>query len=300
MAEFPWGSLIGAAGNLIGGLLGQSNASDARAAAAAEAAANREFQVNAYKHGIRWRVEDAKAAGIHPLAAIGAPAFNPSPVSVSGSVDQSMPTAIANMGQDIGRAVNATRTQDERTLAFTEAARAQQLEGLRLDNELKRIQFQSGMQRLRQMENPPMPGASYRIPGQPATGTVNTTLLLSDPGMNTSTSSVGQAVPDVAYIKGTKGMHAVPSAPAKELIEDNLFHEGMHFLRNNVLPIFGINMQPPGPAPKGKHWKYDPVYGYRLYDGERDSRPWYRGLSKWEGVRKPGNSSVFNPYMPDW
>ena len=66
------------------------------------------------KHGIRWRVEDAKAAGLHPLAALGAvgASFTPS-------------------GQDISRSMYSTATQPERMAGLL------QLEGLVLDNQLK-------------------------------------------------------------------------------------------------------------------------------------------------------------------
>lgn len=35
-------------------------------------------------HGIRWKVADAKAAGIHPLAAMGANTHSPSPIHIGG------------------------------------------------------------------------------------------------------------------------------------------------------------------------------------------------------------------------
>lgn len=76
----------------------------------AQMAAQREFA----QHGIRWRVDDAKAAGIHPLYAMGAsiPAYNPSPINIQAN--NSMGNALASAGQDISRAVQAKTTQQER------------------------------------------------------------------------------------------------------------------------------------------------------------------------------------------
>jgi len=67
-------------------LTGKSASEDA-AAAAREARElelamhnqNIQLQKDFAQHGIRWRVEDAKAAGIHPLAAVGAAGASYSP-----------------------------------------------------------------------------------------------------------------------------------------------------------------------------------------------------------------------------
>ena len=67
-----WGDLIGAAGALGGAAIGAfgSNKASKR---------NAKLQKEFAQHGITWRVNDAKRAGIHPLYAIGAPAFSASP-----------------------------------------------------------------------------------------------------------------------------------------------------------------------------------------------------------------------------
>lgn len=116
---------------------------------AANLAAQREFA----QQGIRWKVEDAKAAGIHPLYALGAQTHSFTPQSISSP---DIPSAgLGAMGQDIGRAVNATRTDDERTVAYNEALQKLSLERGSLENEVLR-------QRLRTMvqsSNPALPNA---------------------------------------------------------------------------------------------------------------------------------------------
>lgn len=82
------GSLISAGTSLLGGLFGRS-----------EAQANRAAQEKYAKNSIQWRVEDAKKAGIHPLAALGAAGASYTPVS-SGFGD-----AVAQAGQSIGAGV---------------------------------------------------------------------------------------------------------------------------------------------------------------------------------------------------
>ena len=95
------GPAISAAGNLIGGIIGNSASDDASDFAAKQF----RFQNLAAKKSIQWRVKDAREAGIHPIYALGAQAFSPSPVSISGSAP--LADGIAAMGQDIGRAVTA-------------------------------------------------------------------------------------------------------------------------------------------------------------------------------------------------
>lgn len=104
------GSLIGAGGALLGGIFGQSAGAKNRRLAREQMQLQREFA----QHGIRWRVEDAKAAGIHPLAALGMQAMPYSPV-LAGH-DNAMGEALADAGQNVGRAVAAQMTPDQRKM----------------------------------------------------------------------------------------------------------------------------------------------------------------------------------------
>lgn len=106
-----FGNLISAGANILGGLLGQSAADKNREQQNALAQQNRQDQLDALKSGIQWRVADAKAAGINPLAALGASTGSFS--NVVGSNDSSSPigAGVAAAGQDLGRAANALTDQ---------------------------------------------------------------------------------------------------------------------------------------------------------------------------------------------
>lgn len=68
------------------------------------------------QHGIRWRVEDAQAAGLHPLYALGGSGATYSPVpQVIGEGDTSGGRAISRLGQNISRAAAAQETEEQRT-----------------------------------------------------------------------------------------------------------------------------------------------------------------------------------------
>lgn len=148
------GAILGAASSALGGFLNRDAAKDANEANARAAAQNIALQREFAQNGIRWKVDDAKAAGIHPLYALGASTTSFSPVSV-GAIPASAGSGLAAAGQDLSRAINATRTAPER-LEATAATRLQ-LEGLSLDNDIKRATYASALQRIRQNENPPIP-----------------------------------------------------------------------------------------------------------------------------------------------
>lgn len=106
-------ALIGAGATLLGGVL--SDRSRERQAESAEAT-QREFA----QMGIRWRVEDAKAAGLHPLYALGGPSATYSPPPITTGLGDSLRQA----GQDLGRALQAQGTTQEREVRDLQLAAA--------------------------------------------------------------------------------------------------------------------------------------------------------------------------------
>lgn len=65
------------------------------------------------QNGIRWRVEDAKRAGIHPLAALGMSGAAGAPTFVG---DTGMPNALVSMGQSISKKMQDQLTPEEKEL----------------------------------------------------------------------------------------------------------------------------------------------------------------------------------------
>lgn len=162
-------SLISAGANLIGGWLNRDSNEDIAAANRAaqaeynrqqieQAEKNRAMQIQFAKEGVRWKVDDARAAGVHPLYALGANTVSYSPVSLGGGAyqqpqDNSFGNALARAGQDISRAVGSTRTASERTEAASAQITQLSLERAGLENELLR----SKIAREKQSLNPPLP-----------------------------------------------------------------------------------------------------------------------------------------------
>lgn len=100
------GSAIGAVGSIAGGLIGANNAQSV-------AGMNYEAQKEFAQNGIRWKVEDAKRAGIHPLYALGASTQGYSP-SGGYTGDFGISDAAAHFGQGYERAQQAKMTKEER------------------------------------------------------------------------------------------------------------------------------------------------------------------------------------------
>lgn len=177
-----WPALIGAAAHIGGGILGGENT---RKLAHEQMDMQREFA----QMGIRWKVADARAAGIHPLYALGASGASAAPISVGDSYGP----ALANAGQDISRAMQAGQDKEERDASAATAfmlakeqasdarvlrAASEQREQARLssqlaNDEMSRQLMASQIARLNQQANPPFPSGVTR-PEPDARGSVDT------------------------------------------------------------------------------------------------------------------------------
>lgn len=117
------------------------------------------YQKEFAQHGLQWKMEDAKRAGLNPLAAIGAPTAGFTPTTVQ--------TDFAGMGQDISRAIDSTRTVEDKAEAYNKALQGLTLDHASLENEMLRSQIAQ-----MRTQGPPMPtpAAGPIIPSVPPTG----------------------------------------------------------------------------------------------------------------------------------
>lgn len=257
------GSLISAGASLLGGLFGKSSQ---KKQMEAQIDAQRQFAQN----GIRWKVEDAQKAGVHPLYALGASTNSFSPIGIGGDP---LAEGIANAGQDIGRAVAAKQTAPER--AFSTQMQALQLQRGQLENQL--LASQLARQNAPGQIQPPMPLAAGTrdgnlIPGQPATNglpiaerfagpqtpspVVNDTMKrLVGPGGTQEPA----AVADRGFSRTHTGGYApMPSADANDRMEDQIIPSLAWALRNIVMPNLGGDKSAaanaPFAAPPGYRW----------------------------------------------
>ncbi|WNK13706.1 MAG: DNA pilot protein [Microvirus sp.] len=117
---------VGAVGNIAGALIGGSFADkSAEASSRATADANRaniEMQNDFARHGIGWKIDDARAHGISPLVALGAPTSMPttsivpdySSSEASSRKGAGWADAFRNTGQDLSRAMSMRQDDAQR------------------------------------------------------------------------------------------------------------------------------------------------------------------------------------------
>lgn len=124
------GQLLGGLASGVMSLFGQSEANRQRTEGQnKEIELQKEFAQN----GLRWKIEDAERAGVHPLAALGASGASYSPVGL-GQNDTAAGFAAA--GDSFHRAIDATATAGERATAYDKQVQGLQLTRMGLENEL--------------------------------------------------------------------------------------------------------------------------------------------------------------------
>ena len=127
----PWGAIATVAGSIL------QSRSD-RSTNQSNAALQREFA----RYGIRWKVEDAKAAGLHPLYAIGAI----TPSAQASYQSPQLGAGLAQAGRQLddwqqARARDAQRTADRRAMNLNQSRRRKMMMDMHI-LEQQRLQSQ--------------------------------------------------------------------------------------------------------------------------------------------------------------
>lgn len=260
---------VSAIGGIVSGIGGLFGASKAEKAAEKANAQNLAYQREFAQNGVQWRATDARKAGISPLAAMGAQLTSFSPSFVGSDAGSMVGDAISNMGQGIGRAIDSTRSQTEKTSAVQKTANDLQIQNMALQNE----KLASEIALVRQTANPPAmpsPGDRFLVDGQgnaPAVPTIPVQrgpLVETDPLTRTA-SEPGRpfmepgAINDIGFVRTSTGWSPTQSNDAKQRLEDDLVGEAMWSVRNRLAPTIGFNNNPPFAAPKGQFWWYEPL-----------------------------------------
>ncbi|UDN67877.1 DNA pilot protein [robinz microvirus RP_165] len=268
------GALISAGASLAGGLLGNS-------AAKRQEKLQREFAQNQ----LQWKAADAEKAGISKVFAMGAPVSSYSPVSVGG-----LGTSVADAGQQIGRAMEATTGAKGRAGNLALQIAETQLEGLKVDNEIKRASLLSSISTRNQPGQPPgiTDSETIAIPGQG-------NALLNVPGIKVQKQiapaghvpqkSFGVS-PEVDMYRTTHGF--APEVPQElgEAQESQPLSAAQWFLRNKIMPqIDDAYATYPYPAPDGSYWQFNPLFGeYTLRKIPSKGKPSWETIMK--GLRR--------------
>lgn len=238
---------IGAAASIFGANKDRKLAED-------NANRNIALQKEFAQSGIQWKVEDAKAAGVHPLYALGANTHSFSPVQVGSNYADTYSKA----GQDISRAISATESPNGRAASQMKIIGALQVERAGLENELLRSQIAKE----KAAANPPIPtaGQRYLLDGQGPTALVEPKALeriAPDPEKRQHEAA---AITDQGHTWTGYGWAPTMSKDAKDRLEEDTLGTLGWNIRNRVLPTFGIDMNTPNvPLKPGHVWAFDPV-----------------------------------------
>lgn len=242
-------AIANALGSVVSGITGANAAKDA-------ARTQYKHQKEFAQEGIQWKVADAKKAGIHPLYALGANTTSYAPVSVG---DTNPLSGLAAAGQDISRAVDATRPASAKLDAYTRTAQGLQLQRMGLENEL----LASQIAKTRQTSTPPMPTASDRmlVDGQGDSPLVRESPMARQSHAAGAPSQEAGAVTEMGYLRTPTGWAPVMSKDAKDRSEDDIGAELSWALRNRLLPSVGFAHQPPTDVKLGpdEYWKFNAV-----------------------------------------
>lgn len=152
----PAGAVIGAGiGNAYDSSKASSKAQNKQnALAQSQYDQNVALQKEFAQNSMQWRVDDAKKAGLHPMAALGiqGSSFYPvQTVNYAGYGDNTasnLMNAISDMGQSVNYASTKGKDSQQQQVAVRLAQEGVELqnEGLRLDNEYKRWQLLQAME----------------------------------------------------------------------------------------------------------------------------------------------------------
>lgn len=239
------GGALSAIGSLAGGLSASSQASK-----------DRKWQQRLAKNQVQFRVADAKAAGVHPLFALGMSPMSYSPTAVHpGDYGGS---AIGQMGQDISRAISAGQTERERRLeqaaalqrtAALDAQNIRESESRIRENDANTDYFRSQIARMNSAQLGP--GAPSGRLGDLQTGTPNPAQPMVQQGVGS----------DYQYVRGRDGrLHIIPSEAVANTFDEIPGAGVGWFLRNNLTPMLRGTDPPyptiPPPHP-GQHWAFD-------------------------------------------
>lgn len=248
-------ALIAAGASLAGGALSAfTGAKNAKK----QAAMQQQFAKNA----IQWKVKDALKAGVHPLYALGANTVSYQPTSVGGS-----DYGVGEAGRQIAAGIASQDQPGGRAQDLAIAAQEAQIEGLRLDNEIKKADLGSKLGTVNPAGSPIPFYAHYLMDGQGNSNPVPPGMDPNNIKYQTRTDVADPASP--AYVYGaspsvrlartsTGGWEPVIPPELAESLESDRLGELIWMIRNRVLPSVTLGQY--GAQPNIPREPYEGLY----------------------------------------
>lgn len=248
------GGFLGGVGSLLGGATGRGGGGDIAAQqqfSMQQLQMQQAFQREVAQNQIQWKVNDANAAGISPLVALGAPTFNPAGMSLPavdygsggrGADFSQIGSGLARMGQAASDLLKKPTELEKQQIMRSNILFDQQVKSNEMDIALKganlaRMQALAG-------GNTTMPMVGAPAGGLAGQGDVPPNLVKAEPAKVTSAQGQAPSVeagpprPAVAWTRLPNGdIEAQPTSPSAIAQPSLLNPEYLSFfLRNRLFP----------------------------------------------------------------
>lgn len=211
------GALISAGSSILSGILGNKQKDK-------EYARQKEFA----QSGIQWKVADAKAAGVHPLYALGAQTSSYSPQTVGDF-------GVSQAGQDIGRAIDTGLSSGERTARMSRRATELQLQNMELQNQ----KLASEIALTNQAGTAPAPVTPNPIiPGQGVVETKPSEVYSTMPGAPVSEAGLQASI---SWRRTPRGYEPVIPKNLAESLESDILGQLKWQFDNRIAPAAGFS-----------------------------------------------------------
>lgn len=224
------------------------------------------------QNSISWKAADAERAGISKVFAVGAPATSYSPVSI-GSAGSDLGNAANKAASAISGQGGPGSTTTGKVSGLSAEIQAAQLDGLKVDNAIKRAELASKVSIATQ------PGAGHVMDRDTVQGPEGVKFEKKiAPAGNEPQKEFGTS-PEVSMYRTKHGYAPQIPQQLQEAFESDMLSRWQWNLRNKILPGMGQGMQdtygtrpyPPGP---GQWWDFNPLKGeYILMN--KDQKPYY-------------------------
>lgn len=242
--------LLGDIGSAVGGIASAISGHSANNANAALTRAQFEYQKELHRNQLQWRVEDAKKAGLHPMAALGLSSMSFSPVS--STMQGSDYSWMGDMGQALGAGYAAMKGKNKEEQEQAKILQAKS-EALQLRNaELQNERLEAEIDAIRWDMAGSMSGAigpALRGPGSPFTSGLNKSKYAIE-GQPDSFITSGFEEPIKSYSirldADGKPAEIIPSDAYKSRVEDTMGVEWLPWVKSILLDRgakdFGLNV----------------------------------------------------------
>lgn len=290
------GGLISGGLGLIGGILGNKSASDSAAknAASSERVAqmNIDMQKEFAQHGVSWKAEDARAAGIDPLAAVGAPVSyyptNYTPIDYKKDYSY-----LGKAGQDISRAIGSTQTKAQREL------QALQLERAHLENDyalIRNVKANKDLMNMDTQQGPSFPQDGYGETDGAISSSSNRIVHTPDQRTRSRQKNPGitaamqpfttQWIDDKGRVRQTISERSAESVESDMVgwAENNAIRAG-----EKIRSYLGPTEKPKIKPPKGHVWVYKRTWHGGYWHAVKRGKP---GSLRWQGKEYKGGRVI--------